>query len=327
MIVKQADDKQPQLDILRDLLTHPDGDAGTKKRIEQEIRNIQAGVRGEAEAAYEMQVHYGASKNWVIINDLRIEHDGLVAQIDHLLINRLMDVWVCESKHFTEGIAINDHGEFSAFFGSKPYGVPSPIEQNNKHILILQRFFNSGAVKLPSRLGFTIKPSLRSMVLVSKKARISRPKNKIDGLDCIVKNDQMCQLIDKVMDGSNPLIVAKLIGLDTLEGIARNIVSHHKPIQFNWAAKFGLSTNRQGAAKIALVEDMSTMEPAQLNQETATAPPATENKKNGEPQITKKKLICSGCEIPITYTIAKFCWFNKKRFNGEIYCMECQKKF
>ena len=68
----------------------------------------------------------------MIIHDFRIECDGRTAQIDHLIINRFLDIWVCESKHFSEGITINEHGECSAFYDSKPYGVPSPIEQNKK---------------------------------------------------------------------------------------------------------------------------------------------------------------------------------------------------
>lgn len=117
---------------MKRLIARVDCKAETKKRMEPEVRNILAGIRGGQEAAYEMKVHWGESKNWMIIHVLRIEHGGLAAQIDHLLINRFLEMWVCESKHFSEGIGINKHGEFAAFFGGKPYGVPSPIEQNAK---------------------------------------------------------------------------------------------------------------------------------------------------------------------------------------------------
>ena len=61
------------------------------------------------------------SKNWFspieeapvfasVIHDLRIECEGRVAQIDHLLIGRFLDIWVCETKNFSEGIAINEQG-------------------------------------------------------------------------------------------------------------------------------------------------------------------------------------------------------------------------
>ena len=65
----------------------------------------------------------------MIIHDLGIEHRGLMTQIDHLLINGLLVMWVCESKHFSEGVVINKHSEFASFFGSRPCFVPSPIKQ------------------------------------------------------------------------------------------------------------------------------------------------------------------------------------------------------
>jgi len=324
MIIKQAGNKQTDLTTLQSLLPPPEADTATKKRIERKIRNIQAGIRGEGEAAYEMKVHWGESKNWMILNDLRVEHNDLVAQIDHLIINRWLDIWVCESKNFSEGIAINEHGEFSAFFGGKPYGVPSPIEQNNKHILILQRLFDSGAVNLPSRLGFTIKPALKSLVLVSKSARICRPKNKVDDLSCIVKNDQLFKLIDKAVDDSSPLMMAKIIGQDTLEEVAREIAKQHKPAQFDWSAKFGLSAAIKRSAPITPVIEPSTRQTTVPF--AADKPSANEKPADAETQKPKQKLICHACGTFITYNVAKFCWFNKLKFGGNIYCMDCQKK-
>ena len=260
----------------------------------------------------------------MILNDLRVEHNDLVAQIDHLIINRWLDIWVCESKNFSEGITINEHGEFSAFFGSKPYGVPSPIEQNNKHILILQRWFDSGAVKLPTRLGFPIKPALKSLVLVSKSARISRPKNKVDGLSCIVKNDQLFKLIDKAVDDSSPIMMAKIIGQDTLVEVAREIAKQHRPVQFDWAAKFGLSAAAKTSAPVAPVMKPSTRQTTVPV--AADRPSSNEKPADAETKKPKQKLICHTCGTPITYNVAKFCWFNKPKFGGNIYCMDCQKK-
>lgn len=321
MIIKPADDKKQQLATLQGLLGHPNADVTTKKRIEQEIRNVQAGIRGEEEAAYEMKVHYGESKNWMIIHDLRIEHGDLFAQIDHLIINRFLEMWVCESKHFSEGIAINEHGEFTAFFGSKPYGVPSPIEQNNRHMLILKRIFDSGVVNLPTRLGFTIKPDLKSLVLVSKNARITRPKVKIENLDCIIKNDQLFKTIDKAVDESNnPLLIAKIIGKETLEELARGISRLHKPIQFHWAAKFGLSVPDVLPTKQATPQIAQTIPVAQ------TKPAAKKIQPAEAMQKPKQKLVCNSCGESVAYNVAKFCWLNKPKFSGNIYCMECQKK-
>jgi hypothetical protein len=317
MLIKPADDKQHQKSVLQNLLNHPAADATTKKRIEQELRSIQAGIRGEGEAAYEMKVHYGDSSNWMIIHDLRIEHGGLVAQIDHLIINRCLEMWVCESKHFSEGVAVNEHGEFAAFFGGKPYGVPSPIEQNNRHILILKRLFDSGVVKLPTRLGFTIQPDLKSLVLVSRGARISRPKAKIDGIEAVIKNDQLFKTIEKSMDGASPLSLAKAVGRDTLEAIANDIAKLHKPVEFDWKAKFGLLDSTAAPAHLAV----ATHAPA-----PATIPSAKVAESADEEAKPKQRLVCHSCREPVPYNVAKFCWFNKPKFGGNIFCMDCQKK-
>lgn len=324
MIIKEPDDRKQQIDILQSLIARPDCPAESRKRIEQEVRNIQSGIRGEEEAAYEMKVRYGQSKNWMVVHDLRVEHNGLVAQIDHLILNRFMEIWVCESKRFSEGVAINEHGEFAAFYGAKPYGVPSPIEQNSRHILILKRLLESGTVKLPKRLGFTINPDLRGLVLVSKNARISRPKAKIAGLECVIKNDQLFKTIDKAIDdNNNPLLVAKIIGSDTLEQLARDIARLHRPAQFNWAGKFGLPETPPAATqtkKAPVASEKTTTPPPQPPAEVAATVPA-----QAAAVPEKKRLICTACTAPITYTVAKFCWTNKKRFGGNAYCMDCQK--
>lgn len=45
-----------------------------------------------------------------------------------------------------------------------------------------------------------------------------------------------------------------------------------------------------------------------------------------EAKRPKQKLICHSCAEPVPYNVAKFYWFNKPKFGGNIYCMECLKK-
>lgn len=328
MLIKKADDKSRDIEALQALLGHPAASPETRKRVEQEIRNIKAGAKGEQDAAYEMQVHYGQGKNWAIIHDLRIEHAGLVAQIDHLVINRLLDVWVCESKHFSEGVAINEFGEFTAFYGGKPYGAPSPIEQNAKHLHILDRVLSSGRVELPTRMGFTLKPELKGLVLVSKNARIARPKKKIAGIECVIKTDQFFTTVDKAFDGHGVLSFSKVISSETLESLAKDIAKLHKPISFDWAAKFGLAENldsTQPAVQPApAVEDLGSKTEAIPSRKQEDAGSTAVVDGTGKP---KQKLICHSCGSPVAYHVAKFCWFNKPKFDGNVFCMDCQKKF
>jgi hypothetical protein len=310
MLIKQPDDKTKDIECLKGLAARPEVSADVRKNIEQEIRYMQSGMKGEAEAAYEMGFHFGASKNWMLIHDLRIECEGRVAQIDHLILNRFMEIYVCESKRFSEGVAINEHGEFSAFYGGKPYGVPSPLEQNKRHITVLESAFKSGLVTPPKRLGFNITPSLIGLVLVSKGARISRPKEKLDGLDCVIKCDQLKSRVDRDIDAdNNPLNLARLIGQDTVEDFARRLAAIHKPVKFDWAARFGISTEYPAASAIAATV-------AKVEEPTLAA--EIEGEK-------KSKLICASCGMAVSYAVAKFCWFNKPKFAGKVFCMDCQK--
>ena len=324
MLIKSADDKAKDIEILQGLLNHPAATTDTKKRIEQEIRFMFSGAKGEREAAYEINFHYGASKNWAVIHDLRIEHKDRVAQMDHIIVNRFLDVWVCESKRFSEGIAINEYGECSAFYGDKPYGIPSPFEQNRKHCAVLKAACDDGAVALPRRLGFTIKPDIKSMVLVSKNARITRPKAKVDGLEEILKVDQVRARIDKAFDSDNNiLLTAKIIGSDTLEDFASRLAALHRPIHVDWHAKFGLP-KAPVASKIPVSNpgEFAAVHSAPKTPEVMHEIPA-EAASDGE---KKSKLACSGCGTVVAYNVAKFCWFNKAKFGGNVYCMNCQQK-
>ena len=126
MIIKQSEHRDADITELNTLLATAHIGTAVKNKIEREIRNIRSGMAGEKEAAYNIDFHYADSKNWMVIHDLRLEHQGQSAQIDHLLINRFMEIYVCESKRFGEGIAINEHGEFSAYYQGKPHGRRYP---------------------------------------------------------------------------------------------------------------------------------------------------------------------------------------------------------
>lgn len=285
MLIKAATDRSQDLETLQSLLASPGITAPTRALIDKEIRNIRAGAKGEAEAAYEIEFHHKASRNWAVIHDLRIEHQGRVAQIDHLLINRWLEIWVCESKHFSEGVAINEQGEFTGFFAGRPYGVPSPLEQNRKHVAVLQAILSSSVIQLPTRLRLTLKPAIQSVILVSKGARISRPKTMPDGIDRVIKSDQLRDLIERrIVEESaaaSLLSMGRFISSETLEDLAKKIAGLHRPITFDWAGKFGLKG--QGTAQAPAAQP-SVTEVVQRPTERLPTPPADLKPETQEPQ-------------------------------------------
>jgi hypothetical protein len=308
MILKQADDKTPQITALESLLAHPRLPPDKKPGIEKELTLLRVGMKGEREAAYEIDFYSGAHKNRVVIHDLRLELNGRVAQIDHLVINRLMEVFVVETKHFSQSISINETGEFTAWYNGKGSGIPSPLEQNKRHIEILRELFQT--LEMPSRLGFTLKPDFHSVVLVSKNARITRPKN-FDSSG-VIKTDQFESWVQQHLDGLSPLRLAKLVGDETLVDIGRQLILRHTPIKPDYLGKFGIEARTLVAPRVA--------------PEPAIPTPETETKPDSQPGTEKKsKLMCESCNASVSYNVAKFCWLNKKRFGGNVYCMDCQK--
>jgi hypothetical protein len=278
-----------------------------KGRVEDEIRKLKAGDRGERMAAHILDTHYGRSPNWVLLHDLRIEHEGQVAQIDHLLIGRCLDFWVLESKNFANGVKINEHGEFVTFFENRPRGVDSPIEQNGRHLMIMQRMIDGRALILPKRLGFTLNPRLRSLILISGGA-IGRPRGPIPGLETVIRSDQAATYIQQADTNGNPLDLARLIGTERLAELGRDILALHKPIQFDWERRLGL---RPVEARLQAVPKEATQRPAP--QKPTVAKPAV------------IKAACHSCGTEVSKGVEKFCRENAEQTKGAILCLPCQQ--
>jgi hypothetical protein len=177
-----------------------------------------------------------------------------------------------------------------------------------------------------------------------------------------------------------------VIGSDSLEELAHEIVKLHKPLQYNWSAKFGLpaldnnklvdnpinrhqkpsfrakvigpdkqkkeididaedrqaaiaSLGNQGFLILEMIEkptnstyNHTTHQKPKIRINTVIQADESTLTKNLDPEIEseqatkpKQKLICYSCGALVAYNVAKFCWFNKPRFGGNIYCFECQK--
>jgi hypothetical protein len=241
MLIKSASDKNLDINTLQLLMARNDVTLETKNKINKQIRMIQVGAKGERDAAYDINFHFQDSPDWMIIHDIRLQFKHRVAQIDHILINRQLDVWLCESKHFSEGIAFNKYGECTAFYEGKPYGVPSPIEQNKRHSLVLQSMFHAGIIDLPKKGFFPIKPILHSVVLVSNSARITRPVEGMALIETVIKQEHLNNHIEGHLNNQTPWWKEGSVSSKALELIANQIASLHSPIKFNWAAKFGIN--------------------------------------------------------------------------------------
>jgi len=243
MLLKNKDDHKNVVDYLSDLLER-DIPEDKKRLIERELKNLHSGNKGEKTSAYYLDFDYSASKNWVIIHDLRLEHNGDVAQIDHLMIGRMLDIYVIESKNFTYGVSISDEGDFSYFYNNRPISIPSPISQNERHIRLLDRFLSENNL-LPKRLGVTIEPNYRNIVLISPQSRLTKPKRGLYDCTAVMKADKFVERLKKDTDDESLTNLAKVISSDSLKEFSEKIILHHKPFTIDYVAKFGLQNLEQ----------------------------------------------------------------------------------
>jgi len=231
VLIKIKDDDSA---LLEELALRAEGAGPGARQAATELRIRRAGLKGERDSAYHIDFHFERSPNWAVIHDLRLEHSGRVAQIDHLLINRRLEIYVLETKHFHAGIKITGDGEFLRWNAyRKTYeGMASPLEQNERHIAVLRDAVDT--LDWPQRMGMRIAPAFHSLVLVAPQARIDRSK----GFDSsrVIKADLLRKQIDKDFESDGALMTilkttAKLVSGDTVAGVARQLVALHRPLQ------------------------------------------------------------------------------------------------
>jgi hypothetical protein len=246
MIIKKMDSKQEEIQELEVLLKSK-LTSYQRFLIERELKAVMSGVSGEKDSGYYIDFYFGNSKNWAVIHDLRLEYKGQVAQIDHLLINRLFDVYVLESKNFSYKLKISPEGEFQAYYGKEYIGIPSPIEQNKRHVHLLNLFLKHHNI-LPKRMGISIRPKYKSLILVSPRCIISRPPEKKFDTSSVIKADTLRTKIDQEVDKANPLAnlatISKICSSSTLMEAARRLSGFHKPKKIDFRARFGLPAQK-----------------------------------------------------------------------------------
>ena len=98
MLIKSADDKSPRIALLESLLSSPQLNTEQKAWLQREAKNLRFGVQGERDAAHYIDNHLADSPNSAVIHDLRLAHEGEVAQIDHLVITRGFNFYLLETK-------------------------------------------------------------------------------------------------------------------------------------------------------------------------------------------------------------------------------------
>ncbi|MFJ8528675.1 NERD domain-containing protein [Bacillus sp. NPDC094106] len=218
--------------------------------IEKEVRAIKYGLKGEKTVAFELRNSLIPS---LILHDIRLTDADTnnVAQFDFIVICSTC-VFVFEAKHLSGEIQVNENDEFFRVILDadgkfvRKEGMYSPVEQNERHIRLLQVFLKKNAMKLnvPIKSAIII---TNSKSVIKKKFASEEVQNKL------YKVDQVVNLLQKEVQSysSNKLLESEMKELATL------LIKNDRPLVIDYERKYNVS--------IEVTEDKDALEEVNIS--------------------------------------------------------------
>jgi len=203
-----------------------------KQKIQHEINMIKNGSYAEKGNAYYLDFDFKDSKNFIVLHDIRIEHKGRVAQIDHIIVSR-SGIHILESKSVKNGtLKINQDDSIEIQYSKyKKVTLPSPIEQNRRHKEVIQAFIGD-IVDLPLNLKMLGGINIETLVLIHPHTNVYNyklPKG-------YIKADQFLKKLKEDVDKASALetlkFSIKFLNYEMRMKIANALIAAHKPIDY-----------------------------------------------------------------------------------------------
>lgn len=151
-----------------------------------------AGRKAEEQMAFYLRRFFGRSEDVDVLNYLRIDMGGEVAQMDHLVLHPY-GLLIVESKSVSGSVQIKDDGQWIRWYGKQPSGMRSPITQARMQAMLLRDLL-SDRVK---QKGFFDQVRLDVLVAISDAGTIQWPAS--GALPEVCKADQVHErILDRV---------------------------------------------------------------------------------------------------------------------------------
>lgn len=266
MLLKTADDKTADLVELESLLELPLTRV-QRKKVDQEIWNVRMGVQGERTAAHHINHQFRDSDNTIVLHDLRIDVDGDVAQIDHLLLTRFRMVYVVETKNYGGRLWRSPEGNWACYYGSgkdQRRDIASPTEQARRHCTTLARWFKQN--------GLTVFDHPERVIMVQPDQRVPKLTGPDQGIAFIKSDNLRLWWEEQRGIGAFGALwrIATRISADDLQKVASALLESHVPLQRDWRARFGIASGLQPAG--AQPEARASREPTPAPEAPSVSP-------------------------------------------------------
>lgn len=242
VFLKESSDALEQLEQLNRL--HQNAAGSLKKQIELDMKLLTYGISGEETVAFELKNSF---MPMVVLHDLFLEHEGLSAQIDYLVVTK-KKIFIIECKNLFGNLEVNSNGDFIRTIGFngkvKKEGIYSPITQNQRHMDLLRKLRKDNKSNFLSKMLFDtfFEENYQSIVvLANPKTVINMKYAKKDVKEKIIRSDQLIDYMKMVnsRSKSDPTPDKKMLE------IAESYLSYHKEKAIDYSQKYQLLTDEQ----------------------------------------------------------------------------------
>lgn len=234
VFLKEDSSVQSQLHALQELAKTAIG--ALADQLEREIKCVEAGISGENAIQYELR---NSHIPMFVLHDLYLEHEGLSAQIDYLIVTRKHQ-YIIECKNLYGDIEITNTGDFirtvSVGRSKRREGIYSPITQNRRHLELIKQ------IRRDEKGNFITKALFESyfydnyrsiVVLANPKTVLNAKYAKREVKDQVIRADQLAEYIRRT--DSDPKAVDS--SEKDMEALARFFLGVHKPREIDYTEK------------------------------------------------------------------------------------------
>ncbi|WFM70412.1 nuclease-related domain-containing protein [Halomonas sp. CKK8] len=248
------------------------------------------GHKQEQDVAFQLRREFGEHKQIHVINDLRLEHRGERAQIDHLILHPYGFI-IVESKSIVGEVTVNAAGEWSRSYQGNWMGIPSPIRQGELQKQLLHHLLRDNIEKMLGKvLGIQTKVGGRDwqvLCAISSTAILHRDKMPKDVADRVVKTEFLAKKVREVVGNilTEYLKAKPKFSKQELSNIASFLLEHTAQVSIASAGSDSQTATPEPAAPVAESAPHYSASPAPENVSFQT-----------EPTVQAKSLVaCKQC--------------------------------
>ncbi|GHX45584.1 nuclease [Vibrio cholerae] len=190
------------------------------------------GNQVENDVAFYLRRHFSENESIFIYNDLRIEHKGEIAQIDHLVVYKKGFI-IIESKSIKGTVQINKQLEWQRTVRGKWVGMPSPITQAEMQTKLLKALLNDNAEQLLEKIlmlqGYFGGRCWDTLCAASNDAIIDRDNIPSKISPMIIKSEQIANRVEEIIASRSSILKPNPTFSDNeLKNIKNFLIEVHK---------------------------------------------------------------------------------------------------